>query len=62
MIKLELKKTGFDYKKDKLFHGFGLENINKIVDKYNGYMNYEQVENTFIVKVLLQNSLTSPIS
>ena len=57
-IKLEEDKIQTT-KADKLFHGFGLENINEIVDKYNGHMDYEQVENTFIVKVLLQNSLTS---
>lgn len=60
-IKLEEDKIQTT-KADKLFHGFGLENINEIVDKYNGYMDYEQIENTFIVKVLLQNSMTSPAS
>lgn len=48
-------------KKDRLFHGFGLESIKEIVEKYNGHINYEQEENTFILKILLQNSIISPI-
>lgn len=52
----------FTTKKDQLFHGFGLESIKEIVEKYNGHMNYEQKENTFIVKILLQNLISSPMS
>ncbi|WMM25781.1 GHKL domain-containing protein [Tissierella sp. MB52-C2] len=60
-IKFEKSKISTT-KKDKIFHGFGLENIKEIVDKYNGHMDCEYIEDTFIVKVLLQNSLTSAIS
>ncbi|MBU5425872.1 GHKL domain-containing protein [Tissierella pigra] len=48
-------------KKDKLFHGFGLESVKEMVEKYNGHINYEQKENNFIVNILLQNSATSPM-
>ncbi|CAK7081171.1 GHKL domain-containing protein [Tissierella sp.] len=59
-VKLE-KGRSFTTKKDKLFHGFGLESIKEIVEKYNGHINYEQEENTFIVNILLQNSIVNPI-
>jgi two-component system sensor histidine kinase AgrC len=59
-VKLE-KGRSFTTKKDKLFHGFGLESIKEIVEKYNGHINYEQEENTFIVNILLQNSIANPI-
>lgn len=50
----------FTTKKDKLFHGFGLESIKEMVEKYNGHINYEQEEKTFTVRILLQNSIASP--
>lgn len=51
----------FTTKKDKLFHGFGLETIKEMVEKYNGHINYEQEEKTFIVRILLQNLITSTV-
>ena len=38
-------------KKDKVKHGFGLKNIKKIVDKYNGNIEIDIKDNKFITKI-----------
>lgn len=48
-------------KKDKLFHGYGLKNVEDVVEKYNGNITYEQEENIFIVRILLQSLVSKPI-
>lgn len=40
-------------KKDKSFHGIGLKNVKNIVNKYLGELVIEEVENKFIVKIIL---------
>ena len=40
-------------KKDAQNHGFGLSNIAKAVDKYNGYMEVETGNNTFTVDIIM---------
>lgn len=42
-------------KKDKENHGFGMLNIEQIVKKYNGIINYEYGENTFMVQIDLED-------
>lgn len=46
----EIIKTS---KSDKLNHGFGLENIKKTVEKYNGVVNIEQDEEKFTLSFSL---------
>ncbi len=45
----ELRST----KKDKTNHGFGIRNVKKIVEKYNGFVTYDEENNEFICKVML---------
>ena len=40
-------------KKDKSQHGFGLLNVEHIVDKYNGYMNINYSDTLFTIKIML---------
>ncbi|MCL1884572.1 MAG: GHKL domain-containing protein [Defluviitaleaceae bacterium] len=40
-------------RKDKNHHGHGLKNINKSVEKYNGYMDITHEDKTFSVSILL---------
>ncbi len=45
-------------KEDKLRHGFGLLNINTVVEKYNGFMKTECKDNQFVLSLTF-NSVTS---
>lgn len=45
-------------KEDKLHHGFGLLNINTVVEKYNGFMKTECKDNQFILSLTF-NSIIS---
>ncbi len=45
-------------KEDKLHHGFGLLNINTVVEKYNGFMKIECKDNQFVLSLTF-NSVTS---
>jgi len=40
-------------KPDKLYHGFGLQNIKDVVKKYNGVMKIENTDNCFILNLTL---------
>lgn len=40
-------------KDDAVNHGYGHKIVKKIVDKYNGYINYNVIENEFIAEVML---------
>ena len=41
MVKAFKEDTLFKtHKKDKLMHGYGLKNVNDVVKKYNGRINY----------------------
>lgn len=40
-------------KQDKFFHGIGLKNVKNIVNKYLGELVIEEVENRFIVKIIV---------
>ena len=40
-------------KKDRSSHGIGLKVVKNIVSKYNGHINFEQIENEFVVSVML---------
>lgn len=41
-------------KQDKTNHGFGLENISDIVNKYNGFISLKSENKTFIIKIGLR--------
>lgn len=51
MIEGKLKTT----KKDKDNHGFGLENIQDVIRKYKGRVQYQSEDDTFKVKIFLPN-------
>lgn len=42
-------------KKDKTIHGFGMQSIQSIVEKYNGNVNIEIKDNSFILKIIVEN-------
>lgn len=44
-------------KKDKSFHGFGLQNVKDIIEKYNGNLDISYTKNTFTVTALIGNML-----
>lgn len=46
-------------KSDNLYHGFGLQNIKTVVEKYNGIMKIENKDSYFILNITLNNSLTN---
>ena len=50
-VKFDINKNLKTIKKDKAKHGFGLKNIKKIVDKYNGNMEMDIRENKFITQI-----------
>ncbi len=45
----QLKST----KKDETDHGLGIKNVKKIVEKYNGFVTYEEENDEFICKIML---------
>lgn len=40
--------------RQKIFHGIGLKNVKKLVEKYNGTMNYSFTEDIFTIEILLK--------
>ncbi len=38
---------------DKLIHGYGLKNVQEIVQNYNGYCRYGIADNRFVINILL---------
>ena len=52
-IKFNDHKKIITTKKDSQNHGIGLENIRRVIEKYNGVMEIELQENTFTVFVML---------
>jgi len=51
----EVKKVNLDYISTKLGlnHGFGLKRIDKIVDKYDGFLNRQNEEGVFATEIIL---------
>lgn len=48
-------------KDDKKNHGFGLQNVHHVVDKYGGEMKIEKEDNIFLVEILLYLTLRQRI-
>ena len=44
-------------KRDKYLHGFGLESIKEIVDKYNGHLTISQEDNVFSLIIFMENHI-----
>lgn len=42
-------------KRNKEVHGFGIQSVKEITEKYNGTISFEQKENIFIASVILSN-------
>ena len=51
IVKEEILGTGTT-KEDKTSHGFGIRNVKKVVEKYNGNIDFEITDDTFRVKIL----------
>ena len=45
----ELRTT----KKEKAYHGFGVKNIKRIIDKYNGFIDYYEEDGYFVCDIML---------
>ena len=43
-------------KNDKKNHGYGLKNVKRIVELYNGQIDIEYIEDKFIVEIFLYNN------
>lgn len=52
-VKFDINKNLKTLKKDKKKHGFGLKNIKKIVDKYNGNIEMDIKDKKFITQITL---------
>lgn len=52
---LEKKSTGgfFTLKKDKESHGFGMQSIQRVVNKYNGFSNFSAKNEIFYLRIIL---------
>ncbi|WP_374937176.1 ATP-binding protein [Bacillus clarus] len=50
------KKLFHTTKEDKINHGFGLQNINKTVQKYDGHLHIKTTDNTFYLSIIMKNS------
>lgn len=50
---VDINKNLKTLKKDKKKHGFGLKNIKKIVDKYNGNIGMDIKDKKFITQITL---------
>lgn len=54
---LEFSDKGYlTTKKDKLYHGVGISNVRRVVDKYDGRLNFSHDKNVFNVSALLTYS------
>ena len=51
-VDINLLKRGTN-KKDKKNHGYGIGNIERVVNKYNGNIDYRNEEGKFIIEILL---------
>lgn len=51
--------SGFTTKKNKDLHGYGLENMERTIKKYDGTMDILQEGNRFVLKIMvpLENTL-----
>ena len=49
------KRSGRIYKstKDGAFHGFGLMRIDKVVERYNGYLDRQDEDGVFVTEIML---------
>lgn len=52
-FRLSSLKVGNSSKKNKFNHGIGLKNINNIVEKYNGNIDFELINNKLVACVIL---------
>lgn len=53
--KVKINKNKIETTKDdKEIHGFGIQNMERVVDRYNGSLNFECKDNVFCVKAMLQ--------
>ncbi len=48
-------------KEDKLHHGFGLLNINTVVEKYNGFMKTECKDNQFVLSLTFNSVISNTV-
>ncbi len=56
-IEGDYNKSLVTTKKNKTIHGFGIQSIQFIVKKYNGNVNFEHREKSFILKIIIENSI-----
>lgn len=54
-VEIEKLKKGYTSKKDKELHGYGIENIKGIVEKYNGILEFENTDGYFASRIIFQD-------
>lgn len=56
MKSVDINKLGkYTSKQDKELHGYGIENIREIVEKYNGILEFENRDGYFVCKIVFAN-------
>lgn len=48
-------------KSEKALHGFGLQSIEEISNKYGGFMNFNTNSDSFILKIYMHNRILNPV-
>lgn len=55
---VEISRLGkYTSKQDKKYHGYGIENVKAVVDKYKGLIDYENEDGYFVCKITFVNIL-----
>lgn len=47
------KGRGYESTKNNIYHGFGLMRVDKVVEKYHGYLERQDEENVFATEIML---------
>lgn len=54
-VEIDALKEKYTTKSKKEYHGYGMENIRTIVEKYHGMLEFENVAGCFVVKIIFKD-------
>ena len=55
---VQRQKKGRTEKKDNVYHGYGMENMSAVTEKYNGSLQYKEEKGKFTLKIYLEGKET----
>ena len=55
---VQRQKKGRTEKKDNVYHGYGMENMSAVTEKYNGSLQYKEEKGEFTLKIYLEEKKT----